>query len=362
MILNSVVKLRSSGYRNFQMEKENCNARTRLLEVEVLRPLAVLLVVLLHSFTVYWGKWTAPEGFVHIAPYKWIAATSFSFTMELFVMLSGYIFGFQLINLKRDYTLKSLLQNKFKRLLVPSLIFSVLYASIFYWNRDILNALYSIINGAGHMWFLLMLFWCFAFGLPLYKSKMKEGRKFALLLLCVLLSTISLPFRLEKALYYLFFFYLGITLIRRQDLCDRISTNYRLMIALAIIYLASFVSYELVLPTLVKPENGIILRTLLFWLKRFWTFTYSLAGSLLVFSIAYRIFKNKTAASPMVIYCSSISFGVYLFHQIIIEVLLYKTSLPVILGPYWLPWFSFIVALLGSVLLVQLLRKLNIRL
>ena len=89
MILNSVVKLRSSGYRNFQMEKENCNARTRLLEVEVLRPLAVLLVVLLHSFTVYWGKWAAPEGFVHIAPYKWIAATSFSFTMELFVMLSG---------------------------------------------------------------------------------------------------------------------------------------------------------------------------------------------------------------------------------------------------------------------------------
>ena len=242
------------------MEKENCNARTRLLEVEVLRPLAVLLVVLLHSFTVYWGKWTAPEGFVHIAPYKWIAATSFSFTMELFVMLSGYIFGFQLINLKRDYTLKSL-------------IFSVLYASIFYWNRDILNALYSIINGAGHMWFLLMLFWCFAFGLPLYKSKMKEGRKFALLLLCVLLSTISLPLRLEKALYYIFFFYLGITLIRRQDLCERMSKNYRLMAALAIIYLASFISYELILPTLVKPENGVILRTLLFWLKRFWTFT-----------------------------------------------------------------------------------------
>ena len=64
----------------------------------------------------------------------------------------------------------------------------------------------------------------------------------------------------------------------------------------------------------------------------------------------------------MVIYCSSISFGVYLFHQIIIEVLLYKTSLPSAIGPYWLPWMSFIIALFGSVLLVQLLRKLNIKL
>ena len=344
------------------MGKESCNARTRLLEVEVLRPLAVLLVVLLHSFTIYWGKWAAPEGFVHIAPYKWIAATSFSFTMELFVMLSGYIFGFQLINLKRDYTLKSLLLNKYKRLLVPSLIFSVLYALIFYWNRDILNALYSIINGAGHMWFLLMLFWCFAFGLPLYKSKMSEGRKFALLLLCVLLSTINLPLRLEKALYYLFFFYLGITLIRRQDLCDKMSKNYRLLIALLIIYLTCFISYELVLPKLVKPDNGIILKTLIIWLKRFWIFTYSLAGTLLFFSLAYRLFKNKTAVSQKVIYCSTISFGVYLFHQIIIEVLLYKTSLPSILGPYWLPWVTFIVALFGSIILVQLLRKLNIKL
>jgi peptidoglycan/LPS O-acetylase OafA/YrhL len=341
---------------------EKANIRTRLLEVEVLRPLAVLLVVLLHSFTVYWGKWPAPEGYVHIAPYKWIAATSFSFTMELFVMLSGYVFGFQLMCLKRDFTLKSLLQNKFKRLLVPSLVFSVIYALIFYWYKDFFSALYSIINGAGHMWFLLMLFWCFAFGFILYKSKLQERKKFVLLLVCILLSTINFPFRLEKTLYYLFFFYLGITLIRRQDICDRISRNSGFMLVLAIIYLTFFIAYELVFPSLVKPENGFILETLLNWLKRFWMLTYSLAGTLLVFSIAYRIFRNKTSVSQKVIYCSSISFGVYLFHQIIIEVILYKTSLPAMVGPYLLPWLTFAIALSGSILLVQLLRKLNIRL
>lgn len=62
-------------------------AGKRLLEADILRPLAVLLVVVLHSFTIYWGKWSPPEGYLPCVPYKWIAATCFSFTMELFVLL-----------------------------------------------------------------------------------------------------------------------------------------------------------------------------------------------------------------------------------------------------------------------------------
>ena len=334
--------------------------KNRLLEVELLRPLAVLLVVVLHSFTVYWGKWTAPEGFVNIAPYKWIAATSFSFTMELFVMLSGYVFGFQLIRRKSDFTLKSLLHNKFKRLLVPSLIFSVIYALIFYWNREFFDALYRIINGAGHMWFLLMLFWCFAFGFLLYKSKMSEGQKFAILILCVALSIIGLPLRLEKTLYYLFFFYLGITLIRRQDLCDRISRNAWILVALAAIYLTAFISYELIVPSIDRPDT-FFADALFKWMKKFWMLVYSLAGTLLFFSLSYRLCRNRTSIPSAIIFCSSISFGVYLFHQIIIEYLLYKTGLPVLVGPYWLPWIGFLITITGSVILVLLVRRLNLK-
>ena len=323
-------------------------SRKRLNEVEVLRPLAVLLVVILHSFTVYWGKWQAPEGFVHITAYKWIAASSFSFTMELFVMLSGYIFGFQLIKLKREYTMKSLLMNKLNRLILPSLIFGVVYALIFYWNRDFFKAIYSILNGAGHLWFLQMLFWCFLMGFAVYKAQIKESAKLALLAVAVCLSLIHFPFRIDKALYYLFFFYLGISLMRNQDVCRRLSRNTGLLIVLVAVYLTAFISYELLMPS-VKL------------IKTYWIFTYSLSGTLFFFFLAYRLLENRTSVSPNIIFCSSISFGVYLFHQIILEVIYYKTSLPVVIGPYWLPWAALAFTLISSVLLVMLFRKLNLK-
>ena len=60
-------------------------------------------------------------------------------------------------------------------------------------------------------------------------------------------------------------------------------------------------------------------------------------------------------------FCSSISFGVYLFHQIIIEVIYYKTSLPVLVGPYLIPWVCLLITLPLSVLLVLLVRKANLK-
>ena len=335
--------------------------KDRLWEVEVLRPLAVLLVVVLHSFTVYWGKWSAPDGFVDVSAYKWIAATSFSFTMELFVMLSGYIFGYQLIVQGRKFTLSSLIQNKLKRLILPSLIFGAIYALIFYYNREFFDAVYAVLKGAGQLWFLQMLFWCFILGFALYQTKMQEGYKMLLLAVIVILSAINFPLRLDKAYYYLFFFYLGINLIRRQDICRKLSRNTGLLIVLLVVYLLAFISYERVFPSIDPHKDTFLLSTAVKLLKLYWVLTYSLAGSLFVFLLAYRLIKTKCSISPVFVYCSSMSFGVYLFHQIIIEILYYKTSLPSLVGPYWLPWVGFLITITGSILLVLIVRRLNLK-
>lgn len=196
---------------------EKSRSVKRLNEVDVLRPLAIFLVVLLHCFTVYWdGKWSPFVGFEPCVPYKWIAAASFSFTMELFVLLSGYIFGYQLLVQEKVFTLKTLAKNKLYRLIVPSLVFGALYALIFYWNRDFFTAVYRILNGAGHLWFLQMLFWCFILGFMLYKSGMCVKSKLLMLIGAIAISTVNIPLRLDKALYYLFFFYLGIILSTRR--------------------------------------------------------------------------------------------------------------------------------------------------
>ncbi len=336
-------------------------AGKRLLEADILRPLAVLLVVVLHSFTIYWGKWSPPEGFVDCAPYKWIAATCFSFTMELFVLLSGYIFGYQMFVQNKHFTLKSLARNKLKRLIVPSLIFGLIYGLIFYREREFLDAAYAVLNGAGHLWFLPMLFWCFLLGFLLYRSALNQKTKLLILLAAVMLSVISFPLRLDKTLYYLFFFYLGMAFMHNQDVCRRLSENNVFLISMAITWLTLFISYELVLPALPRHFESGLLEVSVKLLKKAWVFLYASAGTLFSFMLAYRIMQRRTCLPKSVLFCSSVSFGVYLFHQIVIEVLYYKTSLPVLLGPYWLPWIGLGVAMSVSVLLVLLVRRLDLK-
>lgn len=333
----------------------------RLNEVDVLRPFAIFLVVVLHCFTVYWGKWSPFTGFEPCTTYKWIAATSFSFTMELFVMLSGYIFGYQLIVLNKEFTLKSLAKNKLKRLIVPSIVFGTLYALIFYWNKDFFTAVYKVLNGAGHMWFLQMLFWCFILGYPLYKSEMSEKHKLLILIGAIAISTVNIPFRLDNALYYLFFFYLGIILSDRQELCRKLSRNNLLMTVFFTVYLILFIAYEQCLPMLNVSKEPFWLYSVVSILRKYWIFSYALFGTLFFFLLSYRLMQNRSTLPSWIMFCSSVSFGVYLFHQIIIEVIYYKTTLPVLVGPYLIPWLCLLITLPLSVVLVLLVRKADLK-
>ncbi len=80
---------------------EQKKERIRLDEVTLMRTILALLIVFMHSFTCFQGSWPPPEGFVDIPLYKWIARTSFAFTLEAFVFISGYLFAFQRIALNR---------------------------------------------------------------------------------------------------------------------------------------------------------------------------------------------------------------------------------------------------------------------
>lgn len=340
---------------------ENSHVDKRLLEVEFLRPVAILLVVVLHSFTIYWGKWEPPQGYIDIDAYRWIAAASFSFTMELFVLLSGYVFGYQLLVQRRVYTLSSLINNKLKRLILPSLVFGIIYALLFYMHMPSYKMVYSVMNGAGHLWFLPMLFWCFILGFLLFNSRIKDTHKLLALLASVALSIIHLPLRLDKALYYLFFFYAGIFLMQRQDICRKLSGCNVFLFFIAALYLLSFVSYEMVVPSIEIPDDAFFIKTAYKLLRSYWIFTYSLSGTLFVFLLTFRLMQNRTEVPSLIVYCSSMSFGVYVFHQFVIEILYYKTALPVVISPRLLPWAGLIVTLPVSLLAVLLFRRLKLK-
>ena len=78
--------------------------------------------------------------------------------LESFVFISGYLVGYQVLIKKREL----IIMNKVTRLLVPSILFSLIYWLIFNYNGIVSETFfYDLVNGVGHMWFLPMLFWCF---------------------------------------------------------------------------------------------------------------------------------------------------------------------------------------------------------
>jgi len=102
--------------------------KKQLDEVNIIRPIVIVLLVLMHSFTIYAGGWSMPEGIHDVRAYFWIAKMSFSCMLEIFVFISGYLFAYQIYELKMKYTFKKILSSKFKRLIIPSIVFSLFYS------------------------------------------------------------------------------------------------------------------------------------------------------------------------------------------------------------------------------------------
>ena len=73
----------------------NIKLKPRLDEVTWMRCILAILIVFFHSFLCFDGKWRAFDGMIDIPVYRWLSRISFAFTLEAFVLISGYIIAFQ---------------------------------------------------------------------------------------------------------------------------------------------------------------------------------------------------------------------------------------------------------------------------
>ena len=187
-----------------------------LSNVIIIRVILIFLLIFYHAFAIYSGAWPSIEDFPEVKAYWWLDKLSYAFMLEMFVFISGYVFGYQ-VRMKGESKLeaKSLFWNKFKRLIIPSMVFSLFYIILF---KDILqpvlSILYDVVNGVGHMWFLPMLFWCF-FGVWLIERLHLTPRLvLPLLFICSVFPFVKLPLQMTHSLYYMLFFYTGYILQR----------------------------------------------------------------------------------------------------------------------------------------------------
>jgi len=333
--------------------------KPRLDEVTLMRTILALLIVFMHSFTCYNGSWAQPAGYVEIPLYKWLTRTSFAFTLEAFVFLSGYLFAFQRITLQRVEGFGKLTINKLKRLILPSIIFSVLYFGLFFEYKGVGNAAYSIINGCGHMWYLPMLFWCFVGGWLLEQVKIKDGWKMAFLMVLNLIPKYTLPLQLSAACSYMVYFYAGFLFYKHSDRIKPLITSRRLVILWSV-FVVFFVVFRPLRDVLVTNDSqSLYLKLMVYVGNNACQLLYALVGLIAFYGTAV-CFTQSHQLSETTKKIAACCFGIYLFQQFVLQLLYYKTDFPLWVGPYWLPWLGFIIALIVSYVLSVLLLRTKI--
>ena len=331
-----------------------------------MRPLAIFLLVVWHSFIIYTGGWREPSNFQPVETYWWLAKSSYAFMLELFVFISGYVFSLSLQ--KRNCDFGELVVSKLKRLIVPSILFSLLYYFAFYdlSQFTIASFVLDILGGCGHLWFLPMLFWVTLMGYAINKIEAAEWVKIVMVLSLPALSILPIPFRIGTALYYIPFFYAGIMFFRnRRFIIDRFSKTPKSSILCGVVFASAFILGILfirdVLPQYQTMSENLIVKGAILEISTYVKLIYSALGVLFTYVfVNYLLNKTERNVPNWIMHFNKMCFGVYLFQQFILQILYYKTALPAIVGAYWLPWIGLFVILIVSYILTMLSLKTKI--
>jgi len=331
----------------------------RLNEIDYLRPLLFIQLFFTHAFTIYTAtSWTVPAGIESVEAYNWIARVSYSCMLELFTFISGYVFFFVYTRKKTNF--RELVISKFKRLMIPSILFSILYYLLLMEHMDFnLNLINEIICGVGHLWYLPMLFGCFLIAYFIIDSK----KPYILLFVLFFVSAFSrCPniFRISQIAYYFFFFFLGVVVSRnRVFIIDYINTRKK-----AFLTIVCFCVFVLSLAVLLPLNIHLKSLTTDTWMKdyllsaltRLINIIYSSIGIGFWYYISICLAHKLPQVSSIISQFNVLSMGVYVFHQFILMFLYYHTSLPRLCGSYLLPWIAIIIALPVSILFTYVFR------
>ena len=189
-----------------EMKSSTIEYKANLDEVSIIRPILITLVVLYHSMAIHTGNWALPDGVTVISVYKAVGKLAYAFMLESFVFISGYVWAFQRERRGRKESLGVLCRKKTIRLLVPNIVFGLLYCFLLEGGK---LTILHLLEGPGHLWFLPMLFECFLISWCILKTKVPLRVILPVLFIVGIIPPKDLPLRLSLTLYYLPFFMLG---------------------------------------------------------------------------------------------------------------------------------------------------------
>lgn len=327
-----------------------------LYEVVYVRLFLITALVFYHAFAIFSGAWEPNSGYPKIQVYSVMDKLSYACLLETFVFISGYILGYQVTKKGEEYIhTKCFIIKKIKRLLMPSILFSVLYILMFDKGDWLaLPTIYEVLSGAGHMWFLPMLFWCFLFVYLFKRVKVSNRTLLIITPLLICLSALPLPFRLESAMYFFPFFWGGYC-VRKYNL----NWSYKAKMVIPVIAVCFVLVFilKLNLNAFYLVEGGVLVKIINVTMTLFCRFLCAVFGIYLLMISALKLAKTKVGIKQMIlVQLSDCCFGVYIFQQFVL-MLVERTELSKNLSPYIYPWVTFLIALFMSLMLTIFLRR-----
>jgi peptidoglycan/LPS O-acetylase OafA/YrhL len=331
--------------------------KNRFYEVDFLRLIVIVLLVAYHAFCPYAGHWEAVADGWKVVAYKWICNVSYLVMLETFTLISGYLFGYQMLRKQGEMSLSTLLLSKGQRLLLPSVLFGTIYLFLFKdgAHQPFLDNCKSILYGVGHMWYLPMLFTCFICTWAFYRFHLKS---YIVIPLLFVLTSVSFTGSdilqvLDINPYYLLFFYLGFCIKAYSfDPMPYAKVKYILpLIGLSMVCYHIANRYRAVEVQFVDiPSFAVALQS-----QDFFRSLHSIPATIALYLMSMSLIYTKhVTLSQRLVRLTGMCFGVYLFQEFILRLVYYYSPIPQYAGPYLLPWIGFIAALILSLLFTKL--------
>ncbi|RON57412.1 acyltransferase family protein [Pseudomonas frederiksbergensis] len=319
------------------------SSKKKSLEIETLRGLACLLLVLYHVIGPLGGGLKIDVG----SPFRVIADSMVYVRMPLFTFISGYIYSLYKI---RGNDFQAYVSGKVRRLIVPlfcvGVPFSVLQAVGPGVNKDVgvIDALLSFYIPVNHFWFLQAVFIIFMFvGLLEWRGLLQTMTRQYLLLAFAAAVFLLPPFAVDAfgingAVYLLPFFVLGMI---GHEKVSEIRQTFRVIGPLVFVLISAVLLY------VATVDRGLIVD------RR------SLVG-LLVGCVSCLALLSSNLQARWLIWLGGYSYAIFLFH------VLFAATSRAVLGRLGINDESVLVlsgvtcGLLGPVLLSSIFSRFSI--
>lgn len=320
--------------------------QNQLNDVIVMRVLLVVLLLVYHAFAPFCGSWPAIDSFHTNVAYEIIGLISYSFFLEAFVFISGMLVGLKIRKSPDSQKYNYLISNKFRRLIIPSILFSVIYYFLFYdMDAAPLKIIFEIMNGCGHLWFLPMLFWCFVGLWMMIRTSINPWIILLFSMLISFLSTNILPFRIGSSIYYFVFFYVGYGIERGHFKFIRSYSKSRIitisLIFVSTLFIKLYPNFNGERYLLDNQMINLIIAKLL-------KFVLAMSGIFMSYWVINYCLRDIKKLPNWMEKVSVCSFGIYILQQFILKGLYYYTEMPYWVDEMLVPWIGLVIAFAAS--------------